>query len=312
MSYQSSYEFGRVGVLMGGWAGERDVSLVSGQAVLEALKSAGVDAHGVDVGRDIAAVLERECFDRVFNIVHGPGGEDGVLQGVLETLQIPFTGSGVLASAMSMNKLITKRLWTSAGIPTPEFEVLTPDVDFEAVAQKLGLPLMVKPACEGSSLGMSRVTDAGSLKEAYEKAALSGNQVFAEQWVQGREFTAAIIKQQALPLIELRTEHDFYDFDAKYVADDTQYLCPVDLMEEEQQQIRQDALHAFDVLSASGWGRVDLMRDESGKAWFIELNSVPGMTSHSLMPMAAQAAGVSFSELVCEILSTTLPAGQEV
>lgn len=312
MTYQTEYEFGRVGVLMGGWAGEREVSLVSGKAVLEGLLSAGVDAHGIDVGRDIAADLGAGGFDRVFNIVHGPGGEDGVLQGVLETLQIPYTGSGVLASAMSMDKLVTKQLWAAEGIKTPRFEVLTADTDAEQVVKRLGLPLMVKPACEGSSLGMTRVTSLEELPGAYALGARSGGKVFAEQWVQGREFTIGVLKGQALPLIELRTHHEFYDYDAKYVADDTQYLCPVDLAEAEQAVLQAQALKAFGVMRASGWGRIDLMRDEQGQAWFIELNSVPGMTGHSLVPMAAAEAGMGFSQLVCEILSTTLPSEQEV
>lgn len=304
--YQSPFAFGKVAVLMGGWAGEREVSLTSGKAVLQGLLDAGVDAVGVDVDRNIAAVISEGGFDRAFNIVHGPGGEDGVLQGVLESLQLPYTGSAVLASAMSMNKLVTKRLWSSAGVATPEFEVLAADSDFAAVAERLGLPLMIKPACEGSSLGMSRVTEVSGLQTAYALAAATGDQVFAERWVQGREFTIGILKGEALPVIELRTNHEFYDFDAKYLADDTQYLYPVDLAEQEQREMSQTAEQAFHLLGAEGWGRVDVMRDESGKSWFIELNSVPGMTNHSLVPMAAQARGMCFSELVCEVLSTTL------
>lgn len=309
MTCKTSYEFGRVAVLMGGWAGERDVSLVSGAAVLKGLQDAGVNAVGVDVDRDIARRLASETFDRVFNIVHGPGGEDGVLQGILEAMQIPYTGSGVMASALSMDKLMTKRLWMASGIPTPGFEVLEAQSDFNAVVERLGLPLMVKPACEGSSLGMTRVEKAEDLEAAFKVATGMTGQAFAEQWVHGREFTAGVLNGEALPLIELKTHHEFYDYDAKYVADDTQYLCPCDLESETEQSIQRQALKAFELLGAEGWGRVDVLCDERGQPWFIELNTVPGMTSHSLIPMAAQARGVGFSELVCEILATTLDGG---
>lgn len=306
MTYQTKYDFGRVGVLMGGWAGEREVSLVSGAAVLQGLQEAGVDAVGVDVDRGIGQVLKQEGFDRVFNVVHGPGGEDGVLQGILEALEIPYTGCGVMASALSMDKLMTKRLWSAAGISTPGFEVLTADTDFDAVIERLGLPLMVKPACEGSSLGMSKVSKPEELEPAYELAAGMTGEAFAEQWVHGREFTAGILKGKSLPLIELKTHHEFYDYDAKYLADDTQYICPCDLDEADEKAIREKALEAFEVLNGRHWGRVDVLCDEQGKAWFIELNTVPGMTSHSLIPMAAKVNGLGFSELVCEILSCTL------
>lgn len=309
MSYKTHYDFGRVGVLMGGWAGEREVSLTSGKAVLEGLLNAGVDAIGIDVDRNIAQRLQQENFDRIFNIVHGPGGEDGVLQGLFEVLQIPYTGSGVMASALSMDKLMTKRLWSEAGISTPAFEVLTAHTDFASVAERLGLPLMVKPACEGSSLGMSKVTKAEELEPAFEFAAGMTGQAFAEEWVHGREFTAGVLNGEVLPLIELKTHHDFYDYDAKYVADDTQYICPCDLDAKDQQAIQQNALEAFRLLGAEGWGRVDVLCDVDGKAWFIELNTVPGMTSHSLIPMAAKQTGVAFSELVCQILSGTLEEG---
>jgi D-alanine-D-alanine ligase len=296
--------FGKVAVVMGGWGAEREVSLNSGAAVLKALVSQGVDAHGIDAGRDIAEVLRTGNFDRVFNILHGRGGEDGVLQGALDLLQIPYTGCGVMASAISMDKLMTKRIWTGSGLKTPAYAVLNDETDFAAVVAEYGLPLMVKPADEGSSVGMTKVSKAEQLPEAYKLARQYDSSVFAEQWVTGTEYTIAIVGDQALPVIRVETDNTFYDYEAKYKSDDTRYLCPCGLAADAEQEIQALAKQAFDLLGATGWGRIDLMQDEAGQAWLIELNTVPGMTSHSLVPKAAAALGVSFEQLVVKILET--------
>lgn len=303
--------FGKVAVLMGGWAGEREISLLSGKAVLDGLLQASVNAVGVDVGRDICAVLAAGGFDRAFNVVHGAGGEDGVLQGVLDVLGLPYTGSGVAASALSMDKVMTKRVWASAGMPTPRFMRLTAETQWDAVIKALGLPLMVKPSCEGSSLGLAKVNTKQGLKAAWEAASEMAGDVFAEQFIEGREFTVGILNGEVLPVIELRPATEFYDYEAKYERDDTQYLCPCDLDPEEQQRMQMQALAAFKVLGANNWGRVDFMRDAAGKCWLIELNTVPGMTSHSLVPMAAKQHGLEFSELVTEILWGSLTLAEQ-
>jgi D-alanine-D-alanine ligase len=299
-------KFGKVAVLMGGWSAERDVSLNSGKAVLSALQAAGVDAHGIDVGRDILDVLRAGQFDRAFLILHGRGGEDGVIQGALDVLGLPYTGCGVMASAISMNKLMTKRVWLGSGLPTPKHEMLAADSDFAAVVERLGLPLMVKPAKEGSSIGMSKVTQADQLANAYHQAAKYDAQVFAEQWITGDEFTCAILDGEAQPLIRLEVHNAFYDYDAKYQSNDTRYHCPCGLNKEEEQALQHLALNAFDAVGGQGWGRIDIMRDEQGNAWLIEVNTAPGMTDHSLVPMAAQANGISFQTLVVKVLATTL------
>ena len=296
--------FGKVAVVMGGWGAEREVSLNSGAAVLKALVSQGVDAHGIDAGRDIAEVLKEGRFDRVFNILHGRGGEDGVLQGALDLLQIPYTGCGVMSSAISMDKLMTKRIWTGSGLKTPAYAVLNDETDFAAVVAEYGLPLMVKPADEGSSVGMTKVTKAEQLPEAYKFARQYDSSVFAEQWVTGTEYTIAIVGDQAFPVIRVETDNTFYDYEAKYKSDDTRYLCPCGLAAEAEQEIQALAKQAFDLLGATGWGRIDLMQDEAGQAWLIELNTVPGMTSHSLVPKAAAAVGISFEQLVVKVLET--------
>jgi D-alanine-D-alanine ligase len=302
---RGAQDFGRVAVLMGGWAAERDVSLVSGQAVLEGLRRRGVDAHGIDVGRDVLSVLAAGNFDRIFNILHGRGGEDGVIQGALEILGLPYTGSGVMGSAIAMDKYRTKLLLQSLGLPTPGFALIHDEQDL-AAAGELGFPLMVKPALEGSSIGMSRADDAEQLHAAWLKAAEYDSHVMAECWVSGAEYTAAILGREALPLIRLETSHDFYDYDAKYVADDTRYLIPCGLDEAGEAALQGLALRAFDAVGASGWGRVDILMDEEGRPWLIEINTVPGMTSHSLVPMAAKAVGIDFDELVWRILAQTL------
>lgn len=299
-------KFGKVAVLFGGWAAERPVSLKSGAAVLQALQESGVDAHGIDVGRDIISVLQAGKFDRVFNILHGAGGEDGVLQGALEILGIPYTGCGVMASAISMNKLMTKRVWMGAGLPTPAYRVLSAETDFAAVVADLGLPLMVKPAAEGSSIGMSKVTTATDLVDAYHRAAQCSDTVIAEQWVTGEEYTAGIVAGQSLPLIRLEVPGAFYDYEAKYLRNDTRYHCPCGLNVADEQAMQVLAQQAFAAVGGRGWGRVDMMRDQNGKAWLIEVNTNPGMTDHSLIPMGARAMGLDFNALVVRILETTL------
>lgn len=306
MSQAMQDKFGKVAVLYGGWAAERPVSLKSGAAVLKALQDSGVDAHGIDVDRNIIKILQDGGFDRVFNILHGAGGEDGVLQGALEILGIPYTGCGVMASAISMDKLMTKRVWAGAGLPTPAYQVLTAETDFAAVVAELGLPLMVKPATEGSSIGMSKVKAAEDLAGAYDKAAECSSVVIAEQWVTGAEYTAGIVAGQSLPLIRLEVPGEFYDYEAKYVSDDTRYHCPCGLDAADEQAMQQLARQAFDAVGGRGWGRVDMMRDQQGKAWLIEVNTNPGMTDHSLIPMGARAVGMDFNALVVRILETTL------
>ena len=298
-------DLGKVAVVMGGWSAEREVSLNSGAAVLAGLQSQGVDAHGVDADRNILTTLKEQNFDRVFNILHGRGGEDGVLQGALELLQIPYTGCGVMASSISMDKLMTKRIWTGSGLKTPGFAVLADDTDFAAVVAEYGLPLMVKPADEGSSVGMTKVTELAQLEPAYEKAKQYNCAVFAEQWVTGTEYTISIVGDEVLPIIRVETDSAFYDYEAKYQSDETRYFCPCGLDTEAEKAMQQLAKLAFDTLGASGWGRVDLMLDDQAEAWLIELNTTPGMTNHSLVPKAAAVAGLSFGELVVKILEAT-------
>jgi D-alanine-D-alanine ligase len=270
--------------------------------VLNALRKRGVDAHPFDPQeRDLAALIA-EQFDRVFIILHGRYGEDGTIQGALELLGIPYTGSGVLASALAMDKWRTKLVWQAAGIPTPRYELLGANSDFAGAAARLGLPLMVKPANEGSSIGMSKVRAAADLGEAYALAANYDSMVLAEQFIDGVELTAAVLGGEALPLIKLETPRDFYDYAAKYVADDTRYIIPCGLGAEAENALRQQALSAFSALGCRGWGRVDLMLDAAGRSWFIEANTSPGMTDHSLVPMAARHAGLSFEDLVIRIL----------
>jgi D-alanine-D-alanine ligase len=298
-------KFGKVAVLMGGRSGEREVSLKSGTAVLKALQAQGVDAHAFDPREQPLHDLEH--FDRVFINLHGRFGEDGCIQGALEMLQIPYTGSGVMASAVGMDKWRTKLLWRALGIVTPDFERVTANTDFAAIEAKLGLPLFVKPANEGSSIGISKVKQAGALKAAYELAAAADPLVIAEKFVAGGEYTVGIISDgdagyQALPIIRIIPKNEFYDFEAKYLSDDTEYLCPCGLTAEKEAQIQQEALQAFTALGCKGWGRVDFLMDEHGQHYFLEVNTSPGMTDHSLVPMAAKAAGIDFSALVLRIL----------
>jgi len=298
--------FGKVAVLMGGWSAEREISLKSGNAVLAALKRCGVDAHGVDAGHDVLEVLACGGFDRMFIAWHGRGGEDGELQGALDLMQLPYTGSGVLASALGMDKWRSKMVWQAANLPIPEFELLDAQSDFAAVEQRLGLPLFVKPANEGSSIGVSKVTTAGTLGAAWMVAAQYDSLVLAEQYVGGGEYTVAILGDTALPAVRIVPATEFYDYEAKYFRDDTRYLCPCGLAAQQEQRMQQLALRAFAVLGCSGWGRVDFLLDEAGNPFVLEVNTVPGMTDHSLVPMAARAAGIEFDELVLRILEGTL------
>lgn len=298
--------FGRVAVLFGGTSAEREISLISGQAVLSALQAAGVNAEAFDPAeRHIADI---KTYDRAFIVLHGRGGEDGTMQGALELLNIPYTGSGVLASALGMDKTRTKMLWLGCGLPTPSYARLTKDTNFEQVITDLGLPLMVKPAREGSSIGMRKVEVAQDLEPAYAFAAQYDSEIIAEKWVTGKEYTIVILGDKALPVIRLQPHqsHCFYDFDAKYNATDTQYLCPCGLAADDEQRLQALAVKAFEMVGAKGWGRIDAMQDQDGNFWLLEVNTVPGMTDHSLVPMAARAAGLSFQELVVNILSQTL------
>lgn len=300
--------FGKVAVLLGGTSAERPVSLNSGAAVLAALTRQGVDAHAFDPARMTLGDLAAGEFDRAFINLHGRFGEDGCMQGALELLQIPYTGSGVMASALAMDKWRTKLIWRAAGLPTANWEILTADSDFAAVERKLGLPIFVKPAREGSSIGMSKVKNAGELQAAYQAAAEHDPLVLAEQFIDGPEYTAAIVGNTALPLIrlELPQTTEFYDFEAKYIRNDTQYHCPSGLSEAQEAACQKLALEAFQVVGCRDWGRVDLMLDQAGNPYLLEVNTSPGMTDHSLVPMAARAAGKDFDALCLEVLALTL------
>jgi D-alanine-D-alanine ligase len=303
-------DFGRVAVLMGGTSAERAVSLESGRNVLEALQSRGVDAHAVDGIPALVDALVHGRFDRVFNILHGNkgGGEDGVLQGLLDAIEVPYTGCGVLASALTMDKIRTKQVWLSAGLPTPKFARLAPSADVRAAALELGLPVFVKPSSEGSSVGVARVTDAAGIEEAIRVARDYGGEMLMEQMVVGDELTVGILGDVALPSIRIVPAGEWYDYNAKYIAEDTQYLCP-GLEGADEYALRALALAAFRAAGCSGWGRVDVMRDRaSGELTLLEVNTAPGMTSHSLVPKAARQLGVSFEELCWRILEQSLPA----
>jgi D-alanine-D-alanine ligase len=299
--------YGKVAVLLGGHSAEREISLRSGYAVLDALQAAGVDAHAVDAAdADLLPRLTGGGFDRAFIALHGRGGEDGVIQGLLETIGMPYTGSGVLGSALGMDKLRTKQIWQSAGIPTPAFSVLSDAAAVTVTRNTLAYPVIIKPAHEGSSIGVSKVESPEGLLAAWEQAAQYDDSVIAEQWIHGVEYTAGILQDTALPLIRLETPNLFYDYAAKYQADTTHYLIPCGLGEVREEQLQSLSLAAFRAVGASGWGRVDFMLDAAGQPWFIEVNTVPGLTDHSLVPMAARAAGTDFAALVCRILDTSL------
>ena len=305
LTARDARDFGRVAVLTGGASSEREISLLTGKAVLAALTRRGVDALAFDPQERPLAELTGVC-ERVFIALHGPGGEDGTVQGALECLGIPYTGSGVLGSALGMDKLRTKRLAQAVGVASPEYLVLRGPEDFEAALEKLGLPLIVKPASQGSSVGMSKVSAAGELPAAYAQAAALDASVFAEGWVSGGEYTVGILKGRALPSIRIETPRAFYDYEAKYFRDDTRYLCPSGLSAPAERHLASLALATFAATAAWGWGRVDFMMDGSGRPLLLEINTVPGMTDHSLVPMAARAADVGFDELVWQVLETSL------
>jgi D-alanine-D-alanine ligase len=298
-------EFGRVAVLFGGDSSEREISLLTGGAVLAALQRRGVDAHAFDPKDRPLADLIGERFDRVWIALHGPGGEDGTLQGALEYLGMPYTGSGVLGSAIAMDKLRTKRLAQSIGISTAEYMVLTGPHDFDYAVEKLGLPMIVKPATQGSSVGMTKVERAADLPAAYAAAAKLEPSVFAESWITGGEYTVAILQGRALPSIRIETPKTFYDYEAKYFRDDTKYFCPSGLSAPAEAHLGNLAAAAYEATGAEGWGRVDFMMDAAGRPLLLELNTIPGMTDHSLVPMAARAAGIDFDELVWRVLETS-------
>ena len=295
----------KVAVLLGGTAAEREVSLKSGAAVLAALLRRGVDAHPVDAAEQPLQQLQDGGFERVFIALHGRGGEDGVIQGALETLGLPYTGSGVLGSALGMDKVRSKAVWRGLGLPIAAHRLLTGDESTDEVIAELGLPLIVKPSREGSSLGMSRVEDSAQLTAAYRDAAALDTEVFAEAWLPGAEYTVAILAGRALPAIRLEVPGGFYDYQAKYVGEDTRYLLPCGLDAEAEAEMANLARQAFTALGGEGWGRVDLRCDQQGTARLLEINTVPGMTDHSLVPMAAQAAGMEFDDLVMAILETS-------
>jgi D-alanine-D-alanine ligase len=297
--------FGRVAVLMGGDSAEREVSLMTGNAVLEALVARGVDARAFDPAERALHELAGDGFERAWIALHGPGGEDGALQGALEWLGLPYTGSGVLGSAIGMDKLRTKRLALAAGVATPPWLELGSEADFERAVAKLGLPLAVKPATQGSSVGMSRVATAAELPAAWRTAAALDPVVIAERWISGRELTVAILQGEALPAIAIETPRSFYDYQAKYFAEDTRYLIPCGLGEREERAMQDAALATFAATGAAGWGRVDFVMGADRAPLLLEINTVPGMTGHSLVPMAARAAGIDFPELCWRILETS-------
>ena len=292
--------FGKVAVLLGGTSAEREVSLNSGGRVLAALRGQGIDAHPFDPAEQPLDALKG--YDRAFVALHGRHGEDGTIQGALELMHIPYTGSGVMASALGMDKFRTKLLWQAAGLPVPEYALLTADSDFADIEEALGLPIFVKPAREGSSIGVTKVKERGALKAAYEEAAKHDPLVIAEKGVMGGEYTVGIIGDEAMPIIKIEPATEWYDYEAKYNRDDTQYLCPCGLPEAREMEIRKGALEAFRILGGRGWGRVDFLMDEEGKHYFLEVNTAPGMTDHSLVPMAARVNGLDYPALVRRVL----------
>jgi D-alanine-D-alanine ligase len=295
-------DFGKVAVLMGGRSAEREISLLSGNAVLAGLRRKGVDAHAFDPAERDLFELKRERYMRVFLILHGRYGEDGTVQGALETMGIPYTGSGVMASALCMDKLRTKLIWLATGIPTPRHVVLTAASDWTEVAKELGLPLIVKPAHEGSSIGLTKVATVEKIDAAYELAAQCDTLVIAEEFIGGRELTAAFLNDRALPLICIEAPQGNYDYQNKYFTDDTKYHCPSGLPAAQERELQATVMRAANALGCAGWGRADLMLRDDGRAFLLEMNTAPGMTGHSLVPMAARAAGIEFDDLVLKIL----------
>lgn len=304
--FDTAQDFGKVAVLSGGTSAERPISLQSGAAVLQALRDRNVVAHALDpADEDFLLQLHNGGFDRVFNVLHGRGGEDGVMQGLLDYLGLPYSGSGVLGSALAMDKLRTKQLWRGLALPTPAFCLMTDAEDTPRVVREVGFPLMLKPVHEGSSIGMTKVEREADLLPAWHAAHRYDHAVLAERWIEGAEYTAAIVAGTALPLIRLETPRTFYDYAAKYQADDTRYHCPCGLSEQQETQLKALSLDAFDAVGAAGWGRVDFMLDDQATPWLIEVNTVPGMTDHSLVPMAARAHGWDLPELAWRVLATS-------
>lgn len=308
--HQDAKVFGKVAVVYGGHSMEREVSLWSGEAVLKALQAKGIDAHGIDA-KDVPllAKLQAENFDRVFIVMHGRGGEDGVLQGALEHLNIPYTGSGVLASSLAMDKIRTKQLWKAVGLPVLESYIIEDEETAKALQSQLTYPVAVKPSEEGSSIGVSRVDQPEDLVKAWKAAGGYNSPVFAENWIVGNgEYTCAILNGEALPIIRMETDLAFYDYEAKYLRDDTRYFCPSGLPEVDEMRFRKVCEEAFKSVGAKGWGRVDFVVDRDNNPWLLEINMVPGMTNHSLVPMAAKTAGISFEDLCWLILEDSLEA----
>ena len=296
----------KIAVLLGGTSAEREVSLNSGTAVLNALRKQGYDAHPIDPKTFPVATLKEQGFDRVFNILHGRGGEDGTMQGLLEQVGIPYTGCGVMASALTMDKMRTKMLWKAFGLPVAEMEIVTMEnratLNPESVVKKLGLPLMVKPSLEGSSVGLTKVKAIEELESAVDFALKFDRTVLIEEWLAGDEFTVPVLNNEVLPSIKIVPEGEFYDYDAKYISDNTQYFCPAGLSDEREQELRHLVKQAYDVVGCRGWSRIDVMADAEGKFRLVEVNTNPGMTSHSLFPKSAATVGYSFEQLVEKIL----------
>lgn len=303
MTRPAAEQFGHVALVIGGDSAEREISLRGGRAVAQALERLGVQFSVVDGPRRLLEQVAAGHFDRVFNLLHGRGGEDGALQGALRLYGVPVTGSGVLGSALTMDKVQTKRIWQACDLPTPAWRLAKAAGQTDGIVQALGLPLFVKPAREGSSIGMSRVDAVEQLAPAITRALAHDSDVLVEQLIGGREFTAAVLDGHVLPLIELRTGREFYDYQAKYESGDTEYVCPCGLPKAQEEQLAAVCLEAFEVVGAAGWGRVDFMLDSQGRPWLLEVNTTPGMTEKSLMPMAARAAGIEFEELVWRILN---------
>lgn len=299
-------DFGKVAVLMGGWSAERDISLITGKAVLKGLLARGVDAHAVDPKESFQDTLQGGDFTRAFIALHGRGGEDGTVQGALEFLQLPYTGSGVLGSAINMDKVRSKQLFEAHGLLTPKYFTVESLDDLKAAVSQLDYPVAIKPAHEGSSIGLSKVTQASELSEAWAVASTHDSQVMVERWIEGSEYTAAVIDGRVLPMIRIETPNVFYDYEAKYFSDNTEYFCPSGLASELEEGYAKQVLTAFNATSARGWGRVDFMTDADGNAYFLEVNTVPGMTPTSLVPMAARQLGYSFEELVWRVLETSM------
>ncbi len=307
----SAADFGKVAVLMGGDSAEREISLLTGEAVLAALRERGVDARGLDATGSFWQALVADGYDRVWIALHGRGGEDGTVQGLLECLNLPYTGSSVLGSALAMDKVRTKQVWQAAGLPTAPWATPSSAQELAVAVQQLGLPAAVKPALEGSSIGMTKVTSAADIDTAWRLASEADSPVMVEPWIEGGEYTAGILQDQALPLIRIEANNTFYDYQAKYFSDQTRYHCPCGLSVAEEQRYADMALQAFAAVGAAGWGRVDFMLDASGEPLILEVNTVPGMTGHSLVPMAAAAAGIDFGGLVWRILETSYAPSQQ-